>query len=163
MFNYHASASSPILDSPSKVDGLIFLNSPSRWSTYFLILYVFVLSLAEGVPLDELSHFSASGPKFLEALLLTSSPWLSSFGVFFLTILCNGTLVISYFSCCAFLSFSLSALKTCNSITRFLIISKTSVGEILSLFCVWYSGGLCPRFSSTLIFASSSAAMINTE
>jgi hypothetical protein len=73
MSNNHASASSPVLDSPSKVAGLIFLNSPSRWSTCFLFLSDLVLSSAEGVPSDELSPFSVSGPEFLEALLLTSS------------------------------------------------------------------------------------------
>jgi hypothetical protein len=73
MSNNHASTSSPVLDSPSKVAGLIFLNSPSRWSTCSLFMSVFVLSSVEGVPSDELSPLSASGPKFLEALLLASS------------------------------------------------------------------------------------------
>jgi hypothetical protein len=67
MPNNHASSSSPVLDSPSKVVGLIFLNSPSRWSTYFLFLSGILLSAAEGVPSDELSPFSISRPEFLEA------------------------------------------------------------------------------------------------
>jgi hypothetical protein len=72
MSNNYASNSSPVLDSLSKVVGLIFLNSPSRWSTYFLFLSILVFSSAEGVPSDELSHFFVYGPEFLEALLLTS-------------------------------------------------------------------------------------------
>jgi hypothetical protein len=39
-----------------------FLNSPSRWSTCFIFLSGIVLSSAEGVPSDDLSHFSVSGP-----------------------------------------------------------------------------------------------------
>jgi hypothetical protein len=66
MSNNHALASSPVLDSPSKVVGLIFLNSPSRWSTCFLFLSVLIFSLAEGVPLDELSPFFVFGLEFLE-------------------------------------------------------------------------------------------------
>jgi hypothetical protein len=60
MSNSHASASSPVLDSPSKVAGLIFLNSPSRWSTCFLFLSDLVFPSAEGVPSDELSPFFVS-------------------------------------------------------------------------------------------------------
>jgi hypothetical protein len=45
-----------------KVVGLFFLNSPLRWSTYFLVLSTFVLSLVEGVPLDELFPFSTFVP-----------------------------------------------------------------------------------------------------
>ena len=134
MSNNHASASSPVLDSPSKVVGLIFLNSPSRWSICFLFLSILVLSLAKGVPSNELSHFSVSGPELLEALFLTSSSWLSSFGIFLVTILHSRTSFISCCSCCTFFNFSLSSLKTYSSTIRFLIVSSTSIGEIPSLF-----------------------------
>jgi hypothetical protein len=75
MSNNHASASSPVLDSPSKVAGLIFLNSPSRWSICFLFLSGIVLSSAEGVPSDELSLQNSEG--------VTSM--VSSFGIFLVT------------------------------------------------------------------------------
>jgi hypothetical protein len=155
MSNNHASASSLVLDSPSKVASLIFLNSASRWSVCFLFLSGMVFSSAEGVPSDELSHFSIFAPEFLEALLLTSSSWLSSFGIFLVTILCNRTSFISCCSCCAFFNFSLSALKTCSSTIRFLIISYTFVGELPSLFCLGSLGGPCYKFPSILIFAPS--------
>jgi len=139
MFNNHASASSPVLDSPSKVAGLIFLNSPSRWSTCFLFLFGIVLSSAEGVPSDELSHFFVLGPEFLEALLLTSSSWLSSFELFLVTILRNRTSFISCYSCCAFFIFSLSALKTCSSTIRFLICFQHLPGWASITVLSWIS------------------------
>jgi hypothetical protein len=86
-----------------------------------------VLSSAEGVPSDEMSPFSGFAPEFLEALLLTSSSWLSSFGLFLVTILRSRTSFISCCSYCAFFNFSLSALKTCSSTIRFLIVSNTSM------------------------------------
>jgi hypothetical protein len=138
--NNHASASSPVLDSPSKVAGLIFLNSPSRWSVSFLFLSGMVLSSTEGVPSDEMSHFSGFAPEFLEALLITSSSWLSSFGLFLVTILRIRTSFISCCSYCAFFNFSFSALKTCSSTIRFLIVSNTSVGELPSLFSLGSPG-----------------------
>jgi hypothetical protein len=155
MSNNQASASSSVLDSPYKVAGLIFLNSPSRWSTCFLFLSGLVLSSVEGVPLDELSPFSVSIPEFLEALLLTSSSWLSSFGIFLVTILRNRTSFISCCSYCAFFNFSLSALKICSSTIRFLIVSNTSMGELPSLFCLGSPGGHCCGFPSILISAPS--------
>jgi hypothetical protein len=161
MSNYHASASSLVLDSPSKVAGLIFLNYPSRWCTCFLFLSDLVFSSAEGVPSDELSPFFVSAPEFLEALLLTSSSWLSSFGIFLFTILHSRTSFISCCSCCAFFSFSLSTLKIFNSTIRFLIVSNTFVGELLLLFCLVSAGGPYRRFSPILISAWSWAAIIN--
>jgi hypothetical protein len=155
MSNNHALASSPVLDSPSKVYGLIFLNSPSRWSVCFLFLFGMVLSSAEGVPSDELSPSSVFTSEFLEALLLTSSSWLSSFGIFLVTILCSKTSFISCCFCCAFFNFSLSTLKTYSSTIRFLIVSNTSVGELPSLFCLISLGGPCCGFSSILIYAPS--------
>ena len=160
MSNNHASYSSPILDSPSKVAGLIFLNSPSRWSTCFLFMFVFVLSSAKGIPLDELCPFSISCPKFLKSLLLTYLSLLSSFGIFLVTILHKRT---SFISCWAFFCFSLLALKTYSSTMRLLIVSKTSVGDLVSLFCLWFSGSLCSGFPSIMISMSSCAAMINTK
>lgn len=164
MSNNHASASSLVMDSPSKVVGLIFLNSPSRWSTCFLFRSVLVLSSTEGVPSDELSHFSVSSLEFLEALLLTYSSLLSSFGLFLVTILCSRTSFISCYSCWVFFNSSLSALKTYSSTMRFLIVSRTSVSELPSLFCLWFSGGLCSGFPSIWISPSSlTATMINTK
>jgi len=160
MSNNHALDSSPILDSPSKVAGLIFLNSPSRWSVCFLFLSSMDLSSAEGVPSEEMSPFSSFTPKFLEALFLTSSSWLSSFGLFLVTILRSRTSFISCCSYCAFFNFSLSALKTCSSTIRFLIVSNTSVGELTSLFCLGSPGGPYCGFSSILISAPSWAAII---
>jgi hypothetical protein len=151
MSNNYASNSSPVLDSLSKVVGLIFLNSPSRWSTCFLFLSILVLSSAEGVPSNELSPFFVSGPEFLEALSLTSSSWLSSFGIFLFTMLCSRTSFISCYSCCALFNSSLSALKTYSSKIRFLIASNTSMGELPSLFFLGSQGGPCCGFPSILI------------
>jgi hypothetical protein len=64
MSNNHPSTSSPIFDSPSKVVGLIFLKSPSRWFVSFIFLSGMVLSSAEGAPLDELSPFSVFPEEF---------------------------------------------------------------------------------------------------
>ena len=163
MSNNYALASSPILDSPSKLVGLIFLNSPSRWSNCFLFLSGIVLSLGKGVPSDEISPFSISRPEFLEALFLTSSSWLSSFGIFLVTILCSRTSFISCCSCYAFFNFSLSDLKIYSSTIGFLIVSNTSVGELPSLFCLGSLGGPCCRFSSTLISAPSWASIIQHQ
>ena len=160
MSNNHASTSSHVLVSPSKVVGLIFLNSPSRWYVSFLFLSGMVLSSAEGVPSDELSPFFVFTLEFLEALLLTSSSWLSSFGLLLVTILHNRASFISCCSCYAFFNFSLSALKTYSSTIRFLIVSNTSVGELPSLFCLGSPWGPCCRFSSILIYAPSWAAII---
>jgi hypothetical protein len=139
----------------SKVAGLIFLNSPSSRSTCFLFLSGLVLSSAKCVPSDKLSPFFVFGLEFLEALLLTSSSWLSAFALFLVTILCNKTSFISYYSYCAFVNFSLSSLKICSSTIRFLIVSNTSVGELPSLFCLGSPGGPCYGFPSILVFAPS--------
>jgi hypothetical protein len=64
---------------------------------------VVVLFSVVGVPSEELFSFSASGPEFLEDLLLTSSSLSLSFGIFFVTMLRNNTSFISCWSSCAFL------------------------------------------------------------
>jgi hypothetical protein len=128
----------------------------------FSVWFFFIFSL-NGYLQMSCPLFSASGPTFLEALLLTSSSWLSPFRAFSVTILRSKTSFISCCSCCSFFIFSMSALKTYSSTMRFLIVSKASVGEIMSLFCPSSSGCLCSGFPSSLIYASSWAAMINTK
>jgi hypothetical protein len=54
-----------------------------------------VLFSVDGVPSEELFSFSTSGPEFLEALLLTSSSSLLSFGLLFVTMLRSSTSFIS--------------------------------------------------------------------
>ena len=69
-----------------------------------------------------------------------------SFDLLFLTILVA-----------AFFSLSLSSLKTCSSTMRFLMVSRTSVGEIPSLFFLGSLG------SSSFIRSSFYVAMITTK
>ena len=120
MSNNHASASSPILDSPSKLVGLIFLNSPSRWLT-LLFPPVLTWCLEFWVSLEELL--------FLYALSSLSGPFLvlvrGSLPLFFSCRLCSK---ISLISCCfsySFFNYLLSALYLCISIIRCLIVSST--------------------------------------
>jgi hypothetical protein len=99
----------------------------------------------------------------LEALFLTSSSSLLSFGLFFVTMLLNSTSFISCCYFCAFFSFSLSYLKTCSSTMRFLIASRTLIGELPSLFFLYSSGVLCSWFSSSPISTSFCASMIHNR
>jgi hypothetical protein len=153
----------PILDSLSKVEGLIFLNSPSRLSTCFLFLPVVFLSFDDGVPLKGLSPFSSSRPKFLEDILLTSSSWLLYFGILFFTMLRSSTSFIYFYCCCSFFSISLSALKTCSSIVRFLMASRTWVAKLPSLFCPGSLVGPCSGLSSSLTSSSFYVSIITIE